>query len=63
MELHSTPVQLATVATDADGAFTTTVTVPADIEPGAHHLVVLYDGTEITSTPVDLAAPPLRSPR
>ena len=57
LELHSTPVELATVATDADGAFSTTVTVPSDIEPGDHQLVVLYDGTEITSTPVALAAP------
>jgi fibronectin type III domain protein len=56
LELHSTPVQLATVATDADGGFSTTVTVPADVEPGDHHLVVLYDGTEITSTPVALVA-------
>lgn len=56
LELHSTPVQLATVATDADGGFSTTVTVPVDIEPGEHHLVVLYDGAEVTSTPVQLVA-------
>ncbi|WP_028644211.1 fibronectin type III domain-containing protein [Nocardioides sp. URHA0020] len=54
LELHSTPVELATVATDGDGAFSTTVTVPGDVEPGDHHLVVVYDGTEVTSTPVAL---------
>ena len=32
------------------------MTLPADIEPGDHHLVVLYDGNEVTSTPVELVA-------
>jgi hypothetical protein len=56
LELHSTPVQVGAVATDESGAFATTVTLPADVEPGDHHVVVLYDGTEVTSTPVQLVA-------
>ncbi len=54
LELHSTPVVLGTVATDATGGFTTTVTVPETVEAGEHTLVVLYDGTEITATPVTI---------
>lgn len=56
LELHSTPIQIGAVATDQAGAFATTVTLPADVEPGDHHVVVLYDGTEISSTPVQLVA-------
>ena len=55
LELHSDPVVLGTVATDAKGAFTTTVTIPSTIEAGDHSLVVLYDGDEITSAPVVVA--------
>lgn len=56
LELHSTPVQVGAVATDETGGFATTVTLPADVEPGEHHVVVLYEGTEITRTPVQLVA-------
>ena len=54
IELHSTPVVLGTVATDARGAFSTAVTIPETVEAGSHSLVVLFDGTEITSTPVEV---------
>jgi hypothetical protein len=37
---QSTPVALGTVVADANGAFATTVTIPASAEPGAHHIVV-----------------------
>lgn len=37
--LHSTPVVLGTVQPDRSGAFTTTVTIPADTTPGDHVLV------------------------
>ena len=40
VELRSTPVTLGTVATDAAGAFSTTVTIPATTDPGAHRIVV-----------------------
>ncbi|SKB03882.1 fibronectin type III domain-containing protein [Aeromicrobium choanae] len=54
IELHSTPVVLGTVATDAKGSFTTAVTIPETVEAGDHSLVVLFEGTEITSTPVEV---------
>jgi hypothetical protein len=37
--VYSTPRKIGTVTTDAEGGFTVTVTVPADLAPGAHHLV------------------------
>jgi hypothetical protein len=40
IELHSTPVVLGTTTTDGFGNYTTTVTIPADTEPGVHQLVV-----------------------
>jgi|GEM_PF-3475967 len=38
--LLSTPVQLAALTADADGAFTTTVTIPTNVPPGAHTLEI-----------------------
>jgi LPXTG-motif cell wall-anchored protein len=37
--LNSTPTLLGTVTTDAQGKFATSVTIPANLAPGAHHLV------------------------
>ena len=37
--VYSTPVVLGTATTDASGAFRKTVTIPADLEPGAHALM------------------------
>lgn len=49
IELRSTPVQLGSVTTDADGGFQLRVTVPAGTMPGAHSLVVIDpDGVETT---------------
>ena len=53
VELHSMPVELATVTTDADGAATASVTVPAGTEPGAHSVVATDTAT------VDTASAPL----
>jgi hypothetical protein len=39
IELHSTPVHLATVKTDATGSFTTKVRLPKEITAGLHHVV------------------------
>jgi hypothetical protein len=39
--LYSTPTLLGTVLTDATGSFSTTVTLPAGLAPGAHHLVAV----------------------
>jgi|GEM_PF-532076 len=58
VEIHSTPQLLGTVGTDADGAFTLTATIPATLPAGSHSIVVLYDGVEITSAAVSVAADP-----
>lgn len=55
IELHSDPVVLGTVATDATGGFKTTVTIPAEVPQGQHLLVVLHEGVEVTSTTVEVA--------
>ncbi len=39
-EIHSTPQQLGTAMVDASGAFQIDATIPDDIEPGAHTIVV-----------------------
>jgi len=57
VEIHSDPIVLASVATDADGAFVLEATVPDTLEPGDHSIVVLYDNVEVASTPVTVSAP------
>ncbi|MFB7844928.1 ExeM/NucH family extracellular endonuclease [Microbacterium sp. NPDC056052] len=50
LELHSTPVSLGSVTTNGDGAFSTTVTIPAGTAPGEHHVVaILPDGSQLTA--------------
>ena len=56
IELHSDPVLLTTVTTDAAGAFSTDVVVPADAPEGAHNFVVAYQGTAISQSPVTVVA-------
>ena len=67
--VYSTPQVLATVWTDENGAFSTTVTLPADLPVGAHSLVAggvdpsgnpLFLRTDITvaaAAPAAVAAP------
>jgi hypothetical protein len=40
IELQSDPILLATVVADPTGAYTATVTIPADTPPGTHQIVV-----------------------
>ena len=40
IELHSTPVVLATTQTDSTGHYSVTVVIPADTPPGAHEIVI-----------------------
>jgi hypothetical protein len=54
LELHSDPVSLGTVATDAQGGFTTTVTIPETVPVGEHQVVVLHDGQQVTASPVQV---------
>jgi hypothetical protein len=50
-ELRSDPVDLGTVAADADGAFSRTLTIPANTPAGVHTLAVIRaDGTEVTAS-------------
>lgn len=61
--LHSSPILLATVATDATGALSHTFTVPA-VEPGSHRLeLVGLSSSTVLSIDVDVlaAAPPAPS--
>jgi len=59
LTLHSDPVEVGTATTDADGAFTAEVTVPADTEAG-EHTVVAESGTPVVSAsaPLTVTAPP-----
>jgi hypothetical protein len=57
VEIHSDPIVLASVATDAEGGFALEATVPDTLEPGDHSIVVVYDGVEVASTPVTVSAP------
>lgn len=56
VELHSTPVVLGVVATDATGGFSTSVALPDTVEPGDHTIVVVHDGVEVSRTPVQLTS-------
>src|SRR5690606_17023058 len=49
-ELRSDPVRVGAVTADADGAFRTTVAIPAATDAGQHTLAVIRaDGSEVTS--------------
>ncbi|QZQ56353.1 hypothetical protein KZI27_05850 [Curtobacterium sp. TC1] len=55
--LHSDPVVLGTVTTDADGAFATSVVIPADTPAGAHTVAVeSSDGTAVVSLAITVTA-------
>ncbi|MBF4605700.1 hypothetical protein ITJ60_17580, partial [Curtobacterium sp. VKM Ac-2884] len=55
--LHSDPVVLGKVNTDADGAFATSVVIPADTPAGAHTIAVeSSDGTAVVSLAVTVTA-------
>lgn len=47
--LHSTPTELGTVAFDADGVGTATVTIPADTAIGVHTVQVVGDGIDVSA--------------
>lgn len=56
IEVHSTPVTIGSADTAADGSFTAVATLPADIAPGAHTLVVTLDGAQVASAPFTVAS-------
>lgn len=57
IELHSTPVVLASIPATGSGTFSTTLTIPASTTPGAHTLVAtgLTSGRSF-STPITITA-------
>ena len=57
LALHSEPVALGTVAADAVGAFSTTVTIPANTVAG-DHTVVATGAAGTASAPLAVTAPP-----
>lgn len=56
IELHSTPVLLAEVRADADGALVVDVTVPASTPAGTHHVVVMTASGERARVAVEVRA-------
>jgi hypothetical protein len=48
--LSSTPVQIGTANIGADGTFSTVVTIPADLAPGAHTISVLCVPSGVSAT-------------
>ncbi len=57
LTLHSSPIALGSVTTDADGSATYRLTLPAGLEAGNHTVVVTdADGSPILSYPFTIAA-------
>lgn len=56
--LHSTPLLLADVATNSDGGFSTTVTIPDDTAAGSHQIVVEIGDGQYVSTALTVTATP-----
>lgn len=52
LELHSDPVALGVVTTDAAGTFEASATLPASVSGGVHEVVVMQDGTVIASAQI-----------
>ncbi|QYF73697.1 discoidin domain-containing protein [Cryobacterium sp. PAMC25264] len=55
-ELHSTVAVLASGVVPGTGALTLSGSIPADAALGQHHLVLVVDGTEVSSIAVTLVA-------
>ena len=59
LTLHSEPVEVGTATTDASGAFTSEVTVPAATEAGDHTVVAESTSPVVSATaPLTVTAPP-----
>src|SRR5437588_6297457 len=55
LSIHSDPVSIGSVTTDAAGNINTTVTIPGGVSPGWHELHLT--GPDLTGKTVDLAQP------
>lgn len=56
LELRSTPVTVATVTADQNGAFTAAAMIPAGVEPGAHTLAAMRDGRDVATLQLQIRA-------
>jgi hypothetical protein len=56
IEVHSEARTLTTVASDASGDFSTEATIPSDLAPGVHSVVVLVDREEVASERITVIA-------
>ncbi|MDF2869218.1 MAG: hypothetical protein K0R05_793 [Anaerocolumna sp.] len=52
--IQSEPRQLGFVESSADGSFEAQLDIPEDLSAGAHHIVVLYEGNEITRQEIEI---------
>jgi hypothetical protein len=52
IELHSDPIALGIVDTDANGAFTKEIKIPKNAPAGKHDIVLLYKKKEILKEPI-----------
>jgi hypothetical protein len=61
LAIHSTPISLGSAIVGANGSFSKTVAIPANIEPGSHHFVATLtapgSSPSVAETPVTIAAP------
>ncbi|MGG7462919.1 ParB-like protein [Plantibacter sp. YIM 135347] len=62
VEIHSAPQHIGTADTDAQGRFTLRATIPASTPAGTHSIVVLINGTEVSSSDITIAADPTATP-
>lgn len=66
IELHSTPVRLATTMSAGDGSFAVEVTIPIGTAPGDHEIVASgldpTGRTRSVATPIVVAATPVEAP-
>ncbi len=54
LELHSEALSLGTVSTIENGSFELQANIPETLEAGTHHIVVLYQGNEISRQPIQV---------
>jgi hypothetical protein len=52
--IQSEPRQLGFVESLADGSFEAQLDIPEDLSAGTHHIVVLYEGNEITRQEIEI---------
>jgi hypothetical protein len=48
VDINSTPLRLATLRSNASGAFSGTVTIPESVQPGAHTMVATSGNVSVS---------------